>query len=278
MSNIVVVGTASNVANIIENEINIIINSFSNHNLIQILIVESDSTDSTISKLESLSLKYKQFSFISFGLLSLKFKLRTERIAYCRNKYIEYLEENNFFNADYIYISDFDGINSLLSSSTIDNVLSNLNPGSGIAATANQLYKYYDIWALRHPIWSPSDCWYNFNLLKKQLGLLNAHYICNESLMININSSLEPIEVNSAFGGGAIYDIQFLNDCIYVGINNNNPICEHISFSKKYCENGGKIFIFPSFINHDKSNHVINAENYYHNLTSESIVNFHNLT
>lgn len=274
MAKIVIAGVVRNVEKVIRSELVKLTTCFENHDLVKIVVIESDSTDNTIEELEATKKSLEVLEFESLGSMSAKFRKRAERISQCRNKYLEALEQNKFYDADYLYVSDLDGVNENLTTDTIDRVVDFLSKNPGASATANQKYKYYDIWALRHPVWNSSDCWFDYHRLKDILGKDQAHQITNLSKMIHIDESLDPIEVDSAFGGGAFYDINFLQNCRYEGESENREICEHIYFSKKYKLNGGRIYIFPSFINHSTSVHVLNAEKFSETLSSPSMVEF----
>lgn len=274
MARIVVAGIAKNCSTSIEAELMIIKKALVNHEIVHTIIVESDSSDKTTDILETWSAKEEENTYFGLGNLENQIFKRTERLAFCRNVYMEFLERENFFYSDYLYITDFDGVNELLSANTIDQVICELKKNPDSAATANQLYKYYDIWALRHPIWSPNDCWLSYNLLSPVIGKYNAHSIVNESRMIHIDPSEVPIEVDSAFGGGALYNSSKLNNCRYVGLQDGNEVCEHVAFSADYKKNGGRLFIFPNFINHNISEHVKAAENFGQSLASDSMISY----
>jgi hypothetical protein len=263
MSNIVVVGVVRDSGHRLAMELEIVTLAFKNHTIKKIIIIESDSTDNTDESLARLQKESDKYLFKSLGKLSQRMPKRTERLAYCRNRYLEICEDNDFFGAEFLYVTDWDGVNTNLSSSDMDSVLINLSSNFGFAATANQLYKYYDIWALRHPIWSPNDCWASYHKMAPLVGDIAAREICNVSRMIHISKELPPIEVDSAFGGGALYPTKFLSGCRYDGLTSEgNEVCEHISFSTMFKMNGGKLAIYPNFINSDKSIHVEFAEEY----------------
>ena len=62
--------------------------------------------------------------------------------------------------------------------------------------------------------------------------------------------SLKPFEVDSAFGGLAIYKRDALNNVRYIGINDNgSEVCEHVALNKQIKEKGCKIYINPKLIN-----------------------------
>ncbi|CAF4998054.1 unnamed protein product, partial [Rotaria sp. Silwood1] len=54
------------------------------------------------------------------------------------------------------------------------------------------------------------------------------------------------IEVESSFGGIAIYQTKYIRDCMYFGYGKNGlELCEHVPFNLCIRGNGGRIFINP---------------------------------
>ena len=88
----------------------------------------------------------------------------------------------------------------------------------------------------------PFDCW------KCVEEKHNIDY-CLNSRQINIKMSPELIEVNSCFGGIAIYKTKYLKNCNYYGGEGKNQKCEHVKLNEDIRKNGGKIYINPEFIN-----------------------------
>ena len=213
------------------------------------LLVESDSSDETISRLTELSSRYSDFNFVSLGSLRADFPKRTERLAHARNVYLEEFQLNpRYSECNYLMVADLDGVNNLISREGID---SSWKMGEDAAITANQSGPYYDIWALRHPLWSPNDCWSELEFFKSKYrwpeSALQKSVL---SRMIKIDREQSPIEVLSAFGGMAIYPRNSLYEAKYVGLDPiGREVCEHISISEKIRENGYKIFINPKMIN-----------------------------
>lgn len=273
MTRIVIAGVARNCAANIRAEIDIVLKAFAHHTIERIVIVESDSTDNSADVLCSWSNESECNIALSLGQLANIYPLRTERLAYCRNVYLNVFERHDYFGADFFFVTDLDGINTHLSAETIDRSISFLTSTPGAAATANQLYKYYDIWTLRHPIWSPNDCWASFHKLREIVGEVNAYRICIESRMIHVDNSLPPIPVDSAFGGAGIYPTSIVRSCRYDGLLNGKEACEHVAFNADYLKNGGQIYVVPYFINHDISEHVVNCEKFDQMISSASMVN-----
>jgi len=273
MASVVIAGVCKDVGHVISREIEYIKSIFDTDELKKIVIIESDSSDNTITELDNLASSDDRIFFKSAGALSDILGHRSERIAYCRNLYIEILNLNKYYGADYLIVMDLDGVNNMLNKESIKRSLSFMLANKGVAVTANQLYKYYDIWALRHKDWCNDDCWYSFAKLKNVLPIVQAHSISNLSKMINIPTDAMPIEVDSAFGGFAIYNIEYIADASYKGFE-EIPVCEHVHFSRIYRKNGGRIYILPFLINHDKSIHVENAESFHLSFESDSVVDF----
>jgi FkbM family methyltransferase len=129
--------------------------------------------------------------------------------------------------------------------------------------TANQRGPYYDVWALRHDLWSPNDCWEQnafYNLLNKNSyeNLATTVY----SRMLEIPENLQPISVNSAFGGFSIYEKSIFKSCSYKGLTESgSEICEHVYFNYCIKNLGLNIYINPKLINAAYTEHTSHLKN-----------------
>lgn len=218
-------------------------------------VVESDSADGTVRELESLAKEVPGFRFISFGNLRETLSLRTQRIAHCRNAYLKELRSNPLYaEVGYLVVADLDGTNELV---TAEGFASCWSRGDWGACTANQRGPYYDIWALRHNVWSPGDC-------LEQVRFLTDHGVEAEAAswagyyakMIEIDRAEEWIEVDSAFGGLAVYRREALENANYVGSDEaGRGVCEHVALNCQIRDNGYKIFINPQLINAGEISH-----------------------
>jgi hypothetical protein len=143
-SKILLSGPVRNVASTIEQEAETLISSFENFQETHCFVVESDSSDDTVKKLEELSRKIPNFSFISMGQLSKQYPRRTDRIALCRNAIIDAVSSNpQFADIDYVAMADMDGMNSLVTPEKIAGCWAAVEQWDVV--TANQLGDYYDI-------------------------------------------------------------------------------------------------------------------------------------
>lgn len=260
-ANFLIVGLARNCENSIISNIYALNAAFSKSRSIQWLIIESDSDDNTLSSLEQLK-KEISIKYFSLGKLADKYPLRTERIALCRNEYLDRVRTNAIYDeVDYVVVADLDGVNTNLESSSVEHCW-NLDE-EWDACFANQSAPYYDIWALRHSLWSPNDC-YLYEKYLKSNGYKDflSRYLAVYSKMITLPTDSKPIKVDSAFGGLGIYTKEFFNEGSYVGVDsNNNEICEHVSFHIDRANNTNLIII-PSLINSGLNEHSRQAKFY----------------
>lgn len=247
-STITVLGVVRNADWIVGAEIDRIYSSLKSFKKIFFFVVESDSDDKTINALKLAEQKYEGFSFISLGRLENSLPERTERIAMARNMCIATMNKNvEARNSDYYLVVDLDGVNCQLNRSAVESCW---EAKDWEVATANQPKGYYDIYALRHPDWSVSDCWNQKNSLVPIMGEAQARQLAITSKIVQISRDSLPIKVSSAFGGAAIYSRDAFKNLEYVGIDEaGKPICEHVIPNLKLNALGAKIKIIPSFVN-----------------------------
>lgn len=254
MKKIFIAGTARDCASTIEKDVIRATKAFGDKYELHWLVIESDSRDNTVEILESLRDKIQHFGYKSFSNLSIHYSERTERLAICRNEYLRTIRslDQSF---EYVVVMDFDGINSLLSQKSIESCWA-IKDWS--VQTANQAGPYFDIWALRHKTWCPVDWMVDFNNLRDQ-GMKPSKAL-RKSLyrkMVTIAPNSDPIEVESAFGGFAIYKKEWLKLGTYIGMVDGKPVCEHVSLHKSIRESGGKILINPGLINAGFTSHTM---------------------
>jgi hypothetical protein len=73
--------------------------------------------------------------------------------------------------------------------------------------------------------------------------------------MINIDSKLPLVQVQSAFGGAGFIKISSIKNARHTYLNQYGyEMCEWPSFCAALNEGNGKIFINPAFINQNKPN------------------------
>lgn len=246
-SRILVLGLARNVEKSIDREVERIFAALQSFKLIRFIVLESDSDDQTVRHLSDLKAVFPNFEFATLGNLSSKLPNRIERISYCRNE-LQKLARGYENQCDFVMVADLDGVNLLLNS---DAVMSCWENNEWDVVTANQLYYYYDIYALRHPDISPDDCWqYYAELRQSGLHPMKARQKAVFSRQRRLSLNSDWLEVNSAFGGLAIYKRESFFSASYSSFDSNNELtCEHVPFHASIRLAGSKIFINPKLIN-----------------------------
>ena len=255
-ASILVVGTVRNCEKSIKADVDRIGAALSSFKHVQWLAVESDSDDATVSVLESLKHNQPGFDYFALGELRSKIPKRTERLAFCRNRYAEAIRSSDNYDAvDFIAVADFDGINSSISAAAVESCW---RRDDWDACTANQGGPYYDIWTLRHEHWCPGDCWQEYQFLRQYTANgERARYASVSSRMITIPKSSEWIDVESAFGGFAIYRRKWFDIVEYIGVTDDGEeVCEHVSINLTMRKAGAKIFINPQLINANLTPHT----------------------
>jgi hypothetical protein len=211
----------------------------------EILIIESDSRDNTVEILGALEAGGR-IAYRSLGNLAERFSLRTQRIAHCRNQVVTHVRERG--NVDYVIMADLDGVNSNVTRAAVEDGWSRYEAWDVL--TSNQRGFYYDIWALRHRYWSPDDCWEVARELTPLFGQRFARKLAVTSRQARIAPSASLIEVESAFGGLAIYGAEAFSAGNYAGTTSDGQeICEHVPFHAALRERGFRIFINPALLN-----------------------------
>jgi len=253
---VLVVGIVKDIENTLKRDIKNIGKALSFFQDVHWFLVESDSCDNSKQTLSEVEKTNSNFHYTSIKIPSESYNFRTERMAIARNKYLAYIREHiDLAQYPYIVIADFNLLNKQIS---IESVLTSWSRTDWDVVTANQGARYYDIWALRHSLWSPNDCWEQHEFLKKYIRIpeiVNSYSLRSRMLKIPKDSSW--IEVDSAFGGFAIYRSSFLmNEVFYEGKSDSgNMICEHVALNQRIKELGARIFINTSLINAHYTDH-----------------------
>lgn len=217
-------------------------------------VVESDSSDATVLQLEELAESMPGFSYKSLGDLSLEIPNRTERLAACRNVCLDVLEASSR-QFEYLIVIDLDLLVTAPDFTFLNQVLEKKD-WSGIFA--NTQGPYYDLLALRHPLWNHRDP-FEFQTFLLSLGLSkrSADRAAITSKMIKIPTTASLIEVRSAFGGFGVYRTSQLSNARYLNVDSSNLECsEHVAFNEAIVNAGGRLFIVPSMIVAKKTEHT----------------------
>lgn len=246
--NIVIVGTIRNVAKTLPKEVTRFNKLMGEFKRVQWLLIESDSTDKTPSVLKQLQESSPNFAYLSLGNLDSTIPERTERIAHCRNAYLQEIENNPaYHDIDLVVMADLDGINNVLTSKAIATCFER---DDWDACLANTQGPYYDIWALRHPQWCPGDCLQEYKFLTEHgWHSYPARFAAIYTKMVTISPQAPWLEVDSAFAGLGFYKKASIKGHRYDAYEGSTAICEHVLFHQSIIKEGGKLYINPALLN-----------------------------
>jgi hypothetical protein len=125
------------------------------------LICENDSTDATRKILSDWGSAKTNFDLANLDGL-VKSKTRTMRLEFARNALVEIIRSWEVVNSfKYLFLLDFDKANIReLDVQQLSTAMEWMTAQKNIAAIfPNQIGPYYDMWALRHQTYCPTDVW-----------------------------------------------------------------------------------------------------------------------
>jgi glycosyltransferase involved in cell wall biosynthesis len=224
---------------------------------VQVLLVESDSTDDTLAVLAQAAADWPTLRYLSEGSLRERLPQRTARIAHCRNVCLDELARNPLYaEVSHVVVADLDRVCHDLTPAALASCWGPQAPAEWSVCAANQGDWYYDLWALRHPVWCPGDVWQEHAQLLPLLGPTEATNVTQFARMVHIAPDRPWIEVHSAFGGLAVYRRDALLAARYVGLDaEGREVCEHVTLHAQIRATGGHIFINPALINARRTKH-----------------------
>ncbi len=253
-SSVVVVGIVKDISSTIQKDYENLKAALNRFTEIHWFLVESNSSDNSKEALANLNKFDSNFRFTSVKEENQN-PSRIPAMARARNVYLEELRHNSAYsNCSYVVVADFNLLNNLIDSEVVESCFER---DDWDVCCANQDGPYYDIWALRHHLWSPNDCWQELDFFRQYIKYPERSLrIAVHSRMIKIPRNSEWIEVDSAFGGFAIYKREVMTMSEYSAYDELGLItCEHVPFNKGLRQRDKKIFINPSLINTSYTDH-----------------------
>jgi hypothetical protein len=243
--NVIFAGPCKNIEKYVKKNLDNIDRCGQKFNSYKVIIYENDSSDNTRKLLE----ENKKDNYIYIYENNITEPLRCMRIANGRNKIIEKVHEiNNDNKYDFLIMLDLDDVNE--SGKFIDSIETCFKNMDWDVLAGNQSDRYYDIWAFRKKGLLDWDCWKEYGKAVKN-GMSDQE--AKHKYVFGILSKFEPsgfIEVDSAFGGIAIYKLKTLpKNCRYRGnYDDGTEQIEHVPFHNCIKNAGGKIFINTEFL------------------------------
>lgn len=208
----------------------------------QFYVFENDSRDQTPDLLRRLAGAVPIEVFSEQGLDQI-FPSRTERLSYCRNQLLSHVATQPF---DYVAVADLDGVITRIEESEFLSCFVN-EAWDGCFPGARE--KYYDLWALRHPGIMPADYNQMMNKLPFVVGEDNAQLLSAiPARNLEFDKFHHWLEVESAFGGLALYRASTYPKGRYCGKEYDREVCEHVPFHRSLKHAGARLYINPGFL------------------------------
>jgi hypothetical protein len=190
-------------------------------------------------------------------------------LAFARNLGLHHLRQamESDGRFDIMVAIDTDGVNSQLVTGDAFVKAVASAPPDWVAVFGNQRQAYYDIWALRHRKWCPTDCWQDVQRAAQGYppqfrgrALAKAAKRLVGERQVRIPPENDPISVDSAFGGIGIYRSDALSGVWYSGRDEaGREVCEHVSLNLRLREAGGGLYILPALLNDAPSEHLVDG-------------------
>jgi len=210
-----------------------------------VIIYENDSKDNTVQMITNWQGKDSNIHTFLNSQHNCS-SIRTERIAFARNFILSYIRNEPLYKYyDYLLWLDMDEVNSKYGTvaETLPFALKSISEANVLGIFPGNVYKYYDIWALRKKWVMEHDCWTGGN--RKIVGLVARIMTEMIQKLDKDDNSLIPVE--SAFGGAGLYKLSYVmnSSVLYDGAHT----CEHVAFNEKLNKEQDKLryFIQPKW-------------------------------
>lgn len=225
----------------------------------------SDSADDTFSSLKTWLANGRKGRVLDLGALEPTIPVRSARIAHARNACLDAVRGSIAAEYDHLIVVDLDDVlDGDLAIDAVRQAADWLDAAPDRAGVfANATPRYYDVWALRHESWCPSDCWHAIWGRPAHQSFEAAKFREAFFRQIVLPPTLPPIAVQSAFGGLGFYKMRFADHGAYGGLDEEDrPVSEHVAFNRAIGEAGGQLHIFPSLIVQAPLQHLYSADEF----------------
>lgn len=254
----VVVGTARNCAPFLGGALANIARFAAQYGSTAFIFVVGDTNDQTVMMLRHWMLAGgRKGRIIDQGNLRDVEPCRTVRLAAARNLCMNEVHQS-YSGYDHLIVCDLDEVlEAPISEAGFARAAEWLDGSPSRAGVfANSRPRYFDIWALRHKVWCPGDCWHAIWDRSSRESFEAAKYRHVFKRQVRIPLSIGPVKVDSAFGGLAIYKLGATSKAVYVGLDAcGREQAEHVSF---HASVRGELFVFPSLVVQAPREHLYN--------------------
>jgi len=211
----------------------------------EIHVYENDSADATGALLDHFARDGVLQAMREQGVAA-RMPLRTERLAYGRNRLLDHVLARGPF--DYICWADLDGL--VGERFSVDGFLSNFRFEEAWDAVFPLSWPlYYDLWALREPTICPTDyVWSGQHTLNAALFAGREIHAATQQLVPGRVAGWVPVQ--SAFGGFGLYKASAAGLGRYTGLVDGREVCEHVPYHDLLVKAGARLYLNPQCITH----------------------------
>lgn len=217
----------------------------------EIHVYENDSSDATGALLDHYARDGLLHAIREQGIAA-RMPLRTERLAYGRNKLLDRVlgqgaaADGQPF--DYIAWADLDGL--VGERFSVDGFLSCFRFEAAWDAVFPLSWPlYYDLWALREPTICPDDyVWRGKHTLNAALYAGREIHAATQQLAPGRVAGWLPVQ--SAFGGFGLYKAAVAGHGRYTGLVDGREVCEHVPYHAQLVAAGARLYLNPQCITH----------------------------
>ncbi len=223
------------------------------------VIVTNDNTDGTDGVISAWAASNPQHHVIHLDGMAKAIPDRIERLVAARNFYLQFIRARMAQRFEQVLVMDLDGPNETIDPVEFARVVA-AQPAGWDGLFPNQLQAYYDIYALRHDTWCPTNCLEEVRkrtwpLMGWRRRAARKHFVYDRQ--IKIQPGHPAFRVRSAFGGLGLYRMDALTGCWYgTRTADGAPCCDHVVLNEEITRRGGKLFIVPSLINEAPEEHL----------------------
>jgi hypothetical protein len=210
------------------------------------IVAENNSNDGTKAVLSQWAASGAGRHFLCLDGIGEGLRNRSEVLAAARNSLLDAVRSDPAFSsAQWLIVMDLDDASLALTPRRLARCM---EFAGWDALFANQLFIYYDVWALRSSR-SPDDFATLLDSAPEGWRRKLARLVHLTWRSRPIPPWRKPIRVTSAFGGFGVYRMQIALSGRYSGWRDGRPVCEHVPFHQQLESAGARLFIHPRLIN-----------------------------
>jgi hypothetical protein len=217
----------------------------------KMVLFENDSKDETLAMLKEFQQIAKERMVVLCEKdLDNRYGYKTERMSYARNCIMEEIE-GELGDFDILINIDMDDACSMeLQTESLSSALQLVHTGEWGCVSFGRK-QYYDMWAWRSAAVSTENCWADDPHYESMSNHARVQGVIRPAIEAALaqQQAGAPLEVDSAFGGFAVYSASAIRGCRYHHFDDAGEFdCEHVAFHRHMKANGARIGVLPDHL------------------------------